>query len=62
MVQPAKNKNCELCKNIQMLCFKHKPPETKEQRQDRKDMYVSRAVSMGAELKEASDKWEKVNK
>ena len=56
------NNDCETCANISMLCFKHKPPETKEERQERKDMWVSRAMSMGAELEEAVEKWEKENK
>lgn len=35
--------------------------ETKEERNERKDMYVSRAVAMGADYQEAVDKFEQVN-
>lgn len=60
---------CEICYNLKGTCFKHKPPETKEQRQERKDMYISRAISYahgmvetGVIAREASEKFEKENK
>ncbi|MEI6532481.1 MAG: hypothetical protein WCO06_01435 [Candidatus Roizmanbacteria bacterium] len=51
--------NCEQCKNLKGTCFKHSPPRD---RKFDKDMYVSRAVAMGAEPEEAIKHWEDKNK
>jgi len=56
-----------MCNNLKLLCNLHKPPETLEERAERKSMYMlqlirkAKGMASSKDYKEWSDKWEKAN-
>ena len=55
---------CEMCDNLKLMCNLHKPPETLEERADRKAIWIARVTKHfdSPELrKEANDIFEKQN-
>ena len=55
---------CEICTNQKGLCNLHKPPETPEERKQRKQQFISRATAHfdSPELRlEAEELFEKQN-
>ena len=65
---PSSKKNCETCKNLEGVCDLHRDPETPEARAERRQSFISYALSKGEGImdedeliKEAGEKFDAEN-